>query len=67
VDIVLKVADLSLADSALHAPAAGFGETDFYPDFVDTAAVLLVRVAKNHHSQTATSAPPGSASACSST
>jgi len=33
VDTVMKVADLGLADSALHAPAAGFGDTDFYPDF----------------------------------
>src|SRR5262245_56110136 len=47
-DIVMKVADLNLADSALHAPAAGFGETDLYPDFVDKVAVLLVRLAKNH-------------------
>ena len=39
---------LSLADSALHALAAGFGDTDIYPDFVDKAAVLLVRLAKNH-------------------
>jgi death-on-curing protein len=39
---------LDLADSALHAPAAGFGEQDLYPDFVDKAAVLLVRLAKNH-------------------
>ncbi len=45
---VIKVANLDLADSALHAPAAGFGETDFYPDFVDKAAVLIVRLAKNH-------------------
>jgi len=42
------VTKLSLADSALHAPAAGFGDTDIYPDFVDKAAVLLVRLAKNH-------------------
>jgi hypothetical protein len=28
---VMKVANLDLADSALHAPAAGFGETEFYP------------------------------------
>jgi death-on-curing protein len=39
---------LNLADSALHAPAAGFGDTDFYPDFVDKAAVLLARLARNH-------------------
>jgi death-on-curing protein len=32
----------------LHAPAAGFGETEFYPDFVDKAAVLAVHLAKNH-------------------
>jgi death-on-curing protein len=47
-DGVLRVARLDLADSALHAPAAGFGETEFYPDFVDKAAVLVVRLAKNH-------------------
>lgn len=45
---VMKVADLNLADSALHAPSAGFGDTEFYPDFVDKTAVLLVRLAKNH-------------------
>ena len=37
-----------LADSALHAPAAAFGGTEFYPDFVDKAAVLIVRLAKNN-------------------
>lgn len=45
---VTDVANLGLADSALHAPAAGFGDADFYPDFVDKAAVLVVRLAKNH-------------------
>jgi death on curing protein len=48
IDTVIKVTDLNLADSALHAPAAGFGDTDFYPDFVDKAAVLVVRLARNH-------------------
>ena len=48
VDTVSKVANLDLADSALHAPAAGVGDTDFYPDFVDKAAVLIVRLARNH-------------------
>lgn len=47
-ETVIKVADLDRADSALHAPSAGFGDTDFYPDFVDKAAVLIVRLAKNH-------------------
>lgn len=37
-----------LADSALHAPAAGFGDDDFYPDFHDKAAVLTCRLAWNH-------------------
>jgi death-on-curing protein len=48
IDTVIKVTNLDLADSALHAPSAGFGDTDFYPDFVDKAAVLVVRLAKNH-------------------
>lgn len=44
----MKIANLDLADSALHAPAAGFGDEDFYPNFVDKAAVLTVRLARNH-------------------
>ena len=48
VETTTRVAKLDLADSALHAPAAGFGDTEFYPDFIDKAAVLLVRLAKNH-------------------
>lgn len=43
-----RVTRLSLADSALHAPEAGFGGVELYPDFIDKAAVLLVRLAKNH-------------------
>jgi death-on-curing protein len=39
---------LELLDSALHAPQAGFGDTEFYPEFVDKAAVLVVRITKNH-------------------
>jgi death-on-curing protein len=30
--VLAKVSRADLADSALHAPAAGFGEEDFYPD-----------------------------------
>lgn len=45
---VVALPNLSLADSALHAPAAGFGEWEFYPDFVEKAAVLLVRLVANH-------------------
>ena len=47
-ETLLRVMDLGLADSALHAPAAEFGGTELYPDFVDKAAVLIVRLAKNH-------------------
>jgi death-on-curing protein len=46
--LVIKVANLDLADSALHAPAAGFGDEEFYPSCIDKAAVLIVRLAKNH-------------------
>ena len=45
---VMNVTNHDLADSALHAPAAGFGDTDLYPNFVDKAAVLIVRLARNH-------------------
>jgi death on curing protein len=45
---LIAATKLDLADSALHAPSAGFGDQDLYPDFVDKAAVLLVRLAKNH-------------------
>ncbi|MHB1808476.1 MAG: type II toxin-antitoxin system death-on-curing family toxin [Solirubrobacteraceae bacterium] len=48
IDTLSRVASLGLADSALHAPAAGFGETDLYPGFLEKAAVLVVRLAKNH-------------------
>ena len=39
---------IELADSALHAPMAGFGGEEFYPDTVDKAAVLCWRLARNH-------------------
>jgi death on curing protein len=47
-ETIARVANLDLADSALHAPAGGFGDTEFYPDFIDKAAVLIVRLARNH-------------------
>ena len=39
---------IGLAESALGAPAMGFGEVEFYPDVIDKAAVLCVRLARNH-------------------
>lgn len=46
--VLSKASRLDLADSALHAPAAGFEDQDFYPDIVDKAAVLTCRLAWNH-------------------
>jgi death-on-curing protein len=45
---LMRVSRLELLDSALHAPQAGFGDVEFYPEFVDKAAVLTVRLARNH-------------------
>ena len=39
---------MGLAESALSAPAMGFGGVEFYPDLLDKAAVLCVRLARNH-------------------
>jgi death-on-curing protein len=44
---LVKAGRIDLADSALHAPAAGFENDDFYPDLVDKAAVLTCRLAWN--------------------
>ena len=43
-----KASRLELLDSALHAPQAGFGDEDFYPELEQKAAVLAVRIASNH-------------------
>ncbi len=39
---------IDLLDSALRAPQASFGGQDLYPEFIDKAAVLAVRIARNH-------------------
>jgi len=39
---------IGLAESALNAPAMGFGGVEFYADPIDKAAVLCVRLARNH-------------------
>lgn len=36
-DTSLRITDLNVADSALHAAAAGFGDTDFVADAPDRA------------------------------
>jgi death on curing protein len=40
--------DLGAAESALAAPFAGFGETEFYPDPAAKAAILCSRIVRNH-------------------
>ena len=45
---LVRVSRVGLLESALHAPQAGFGDVEFYPDFVDKAAVLVVHIARNH-------------------
>ncbi len=39
---------IDVLDSALHAPQASFGGQELYPEFIDKAAVLAVRIARNH-------------------
>jgi death-on-curing protein len=46
--VLARTSRLDLLDSALHAPQAGFGDEDFYPTFIEKAAVLAVRLARNH-------------------
>lgn len=46
--VLAKASRIELADSALHAPAAGFGGDEFYPELIDKAAVLTCRLAWNH-------------------
>jgi Fic/DOC family len=43
-----RLPTLGLAESALAAPGAFFGGVEFYPDFVDKAAVLCTRIVRNH-------------------
>ncbi len=45
---LVRVCQLDLLDSALHAPQASFADEDFYPGFVEKAAVLVVRIVRNH-------------------
>lgn len=41
-------ADLGAAESALAAPFAGFGDTEFYPNPATKAAILCSRIVRNH-------------------
>ena len=59
VAILARGPRINLLDSALHAPQASFGGHDMYPDFLDQAAVLAVRISGITPCSTATSALPG--------
>jgi death-on-curing protein len=46
--VLSKAARIDLPDSVLHAPSAGFGGQEFYPEVIDKGAVLTCRLAWNH-------------------
>ena len=54
---LVKASRVDLADSALHAPQAGYGDEDFYPDLYDKAAVLTCRLPGRYRVCVATSPP----------
>ena len=45
---IARFAGIALAESALHAPAAGFGDVEFHPGVERKAAVLLHHLVRNH-------------------
>jgi death-on-curing protein len=47
-ELLARTSRIDLAESALAAPQASFGGVEFYPDFVDQAAVLCAHLAWNH-------------------
>ncbi len=48
VDVLLRVTDLGLADSALARPQASFAGEEYYETIEAKAATLLFGVARNH-------------------
>lgn len=45
---VVRFPNIGLAESALAAPRAGFGDVEVYPTILEKAAILLERLARNH-------------------
>jgi death-on-curing protein len=45
---IARLPRIALADSALAAPSAGFGDQDAYPTLIEKAAVLVEHLARNH-------------------
>ncbi|MCA1702655.1 MAG: hypothetical protein LC808_05065 [Actinobacteria bacterium] len=49
--VLTRASRLELLDSALHAPQAGFGDQEFYPEFVDKAAAGPPRLSGDRRSR----------------
>jgi death-on-curing protein len=45
---IARLPRITLADSALATPGAGFGGEEAYPDLIEKAAVLVEHLARNH-------------------
>jgi death-on-curing protein len=45
---ISRLPNVGLAESALAAPHAGFGDVELYPTVLEKAAVLLERLVRNH-------------------
>jgi death-on-curing protein len=45
---IARFPNVGLAESALAAPRAGFGDVEVYPSILEKAAILLERLARNH-------------------
>jgi hypothetical protein len=57
---VSRLPNVGLAQSALEAPRAGFGEVEVYPTLLEKAAVLLERLGETTRCQTAANVPRSS-------
>lgn len=47
-EVLVHSTDLALADSALNAPVASYAGIDAYPTFAEKAAVVCIRLCRNH-------------------
>jgi death-on-curing protein len=45
---IARLPNVGLAESALAASRAGFGDVEVYPTILEKAAILLERLARNH-------------------
>lgn len=45
---IARLSNVGLAESALAAPRAGFGDVEVYPTILERAAILVARLSRNH-------------------